>query len=247
MKCPGQDTRYWKHDAIFDVPCPNCGHMLEFFKDQTTTRCKNCGKQIINPKMDFGCASYCQYAEQCLGELPPELLAKRDDLLKDRVAIQMKNYLKKDFSRIGYATKVARYAEKIVQQTKGAVPAVVLCAAYLLDIGAKEAEKKHGSTEPAYLEQEGPAVARELLTSLKAKEPIIAEVCEIIAHREPAGDREESLNYRCLYDARQIVNLQERTKAAKLPVAELEQFIQENLFTDAGRELARKLFLPPGN
>jgi len=24
MKCPGQDTRYWKEDAIFEIECPSC-------------------------------------------------------------------------------------------------------------------------------------------------------------------------------------------------------------------------------
>jgi hypothetical protein len=43
---------------------------VEFFKDESTRKCKNCGHGIINPKMDFGCAAYCKFAEQCLGELP---------------------------------------------------------------------------------------------------------------------------------------------------------------------------------
>lgn len=240
MKCPGQDSRYWKHDAIFDVPCPNCGQMLEFFKDQTTTRCKGCGKQIINPKMDFGCASYCQYAEQCLGELPPELLAKRDDLLKDRVAIQIKNYFKKDFKRIGHTTKVARYAEKIVQ-AEGGVPAIVLCAAYLLDIGAKEAEQKYGDTSDAHLEEEGPSVARKMLTDLKAKEPIIDEVCDIIGHRQPRA--EETVNYKCVYDAEQLVKLMETMKEEQLGTTKLANLIEKNMMTESGRQLAKTILL----
>ncbi len=240
MKCPGQDTRYWKHDAIFDVPCPNCGQMLEFFKDQTTIRCKGCGKQIINPKMDFGCASYCQYAEQCLGELPPELLAKRDDLLKDRVAIQIKNYLKKDFKRIGHTTKVARYAGKIVQP-EGGVPAIVLCAAYLLDIGTKEAEQKYGDTSNAHLEAEGPAVARKMLTNLKAKESIIDEVCDIIGHRQPQA--EETVNYKCVYDAEQLVKLMEAKKEEQLATEALEALIDKNMMTETGRQLAKTILL----
>jgi len=62
MKCPGQDTLYWKPGAIFDAKCPECGHKVEFFKDDTTRKCPNCGHRFINPKMDFGCASYCQFA-----------------------------------------------------------------------------------------------------------------------------------------------------------------------------------------
>ena len=64
------------------------------------------------------------------------------------MAVQIKHYLKKDFKRIGHATRVARYAEKIVQQ-EGGIPAVVLCAAYLMDIGAREALEKHGQADPA--------------------------------------------------------------------------------------------------
>lgn len=33
MKCPGQDSRYWKEGAIFEVDCPKCGKPVEFFKD----------------------------------------------------------------------------------------------------------------------------------------------------------------------------------------------------------------------
>ena len=43
MKCPGQDTQYWKAGAIFDVPCPECGRDVEFFKDDTTRKCGGCG------------------------------------------------------------------------------------------------------------------------------------------------------------------------------------------------------------
>jgi len=73
-----------------------------------------------------------------MGELPPELLASRDDLMKDRVALRMKMHFRKDFKNIGQATKVARFAAKIAPE-EGAVPAVVLCAAYLHNIGAKPA------------------------------------------------------------------------------------------------------------
>ncbi len=75
MKCPGQDSRYWKPGAIFDVKCPNCGYMIEFFKDDTRRRCPNCDQEVPNPEMDFGCAAYCPYAEHCLGSLPDGVVA----------------------------------------------------------------------------------------------------------------------------------------------------------------------------
>jgi hypothetical protein len=77
--------------------------------------------------MDFGCAAYCKYAQECLGELGPELLAKRNDLLKDRAALEVKRILGQDFQRIAHAVKTARYVEKIAGQEK-AEPIVALCA-----------------------------------------------------------------------------------------------------------------------
>ena len=145
MKCPGQDSRYWKPGSIFEAKCPKCGSEVEFFKDDTTRKCKSCGHRFLNPSMDFGCASYCQYAEQCIGDLPPELIAQKENLLKDRVAIEMKRYFKQDFKRIGHSTRVARYAERIGKKENGNL-AVILPAAYLHDIGIKEAERKHQST-----------------------------------------------------------------------------------------------------
>ena len=33
-KCTGNNTQDWGFDAIFDVKCPNCGNLVEFFKDE---------------------------------------------------------------------------------------------------------------------------------------------------------------------------------------------------------------------
>ncbi|MGA9175728.1 MAG: HD domain-containing protein, partial [Desulfobacterales bacterium] len=181
MKCPGQDSRYWKPGAIFEEKCPECGHLVEFFKDDTTRKCPKCEHKFANPKMDFGCASYCQYAKECIGDLPPELLAQKEDLLKDRIAIEMKRYFKSDFKRIGHATRVARYAERIGKNERGNL-AVILAAAYLHDIGIHEAEKKYNSTAAKYQEQEGPPIARSIMIKLGAKEELIEEVCDIVGH-----------------------------------------------------------------
>jgi putative nucleotidyltransferase with HDIG domain len=241
MKCPGQDTRYWKPGAIFEANCPKCGHEVEFFKDDTTRRCKNCGHRFANPEMDFGCASYCQYAEQCLGNLPPELLAEKDDLLKDRVAIEMKHYFWKDFKRIGHTADVARYAEQIAKKEKGD-PAVVLCAAYLHDIGSHEAERKYNSAQAQYHEKEGPGIAREILTKVGANEGLIDEVCDIIGHHHHPRDK-ETLNFKIVYDADLIVNLQEHYKNKEIEREKLSETIEKTFLTSTGKQLARETLL----
>ena len=239
MKCPGQDTQYWDAKAIFEAKCPECEHVVEFFKDDTTRKCANCGHKFVNPKMDFGCAAYCQYAEQCIGDLPPELLAQKEDLLKDRVAIEMKRYFKTDFKRIGHATRVARYADRI-GKAEGANIAVVLSAAYLHDIGIHAAEQKHGSTSGRFQEQEGPPIARSILEKLKAPDGMIDEVCDIVGHHHHPRD-EETLNFKVLYDADMIENLDEKRQKSSLDVDRLTRIIEKSFLTESGKVEANKV------
>ena len=241
MKCPGQDSQYWKPGAIFNVKCPECGTEVEFFKDDTTRKCSKCGHRFLNPRLDFGCASYCQYAEQCIGNLPPELLAQKEDLLKNRVAIEVKRYLKQDFKRVGHAIRVARYAEQIGREEGGNL-AVILCTAYLHDIGIKEAERKHNSTDAKYQEEEGPPIAREILTRLGAKQGLIDEVCDIIAHHHHPKE-DETVNFKSLYDADLITNLEEKQKENPIEPEKLAGIVEKSFLTGSGANLARKVLI----
>ncbi len=241
MKCPGQDTQYWNKDAIFEIKCPDCGTKIEFFKDDTSRKCTGCGKRIVNPKMDFGCASYCQFAEQCIGQLPEEFLKKRDDLLKDRVAIAMKKYFKRDFKRIGHAVKVARYAEEIGRNEKGDL-GVIIVAAYLHDIGIKNAEEKYNSNSPKYQELEGPPVARQILEELNANSALVEEVCDIVGHHHHPG-KDESVNFKVLYDADLITNIEENNKEKPIDREHIKQIINKSFLTESGRKKAEEILL----
>lgn len=229
MKCPGQDMQYWKPGSIYDAQCPECGHSVEFFKDDTTRKCGHCGHRFINPQLDFGCASYCQYAEQCIGNLPPELLAQKEDLLKDRVAIEMKRHLKSDFRRIGHAMKVARYAERIGKQEGGNL-AVILCAAYLRDVGASASAGSNGSS-----------TARDILGRLGAHDGLIEEVVHIVGRHAPQS--EEPLNFKVVHDADLITKLEEQHKAAPQTAEQLEATIAEAFLTVSGQKEARTVLL----
>jgi HD superfamily phosphohydrolase YqeK len=241
MRCPGQDSQYWKNDAIFEVRCPECGKSVEFFKDDPIRKCEHCGHRFVNPKLDFGCAAYCKYAKQCIGDMPPELLAGRGDLLKDRVAIEMKRYFRTDFKRIGHATRVARYAERI-GKSEEADMAIVLAAAYLHDIGIHEAERKHGSTAGKYQELEGPPIAREILEKLGAKKELIEEVCDIVGHHHHPRP-EETLNFKVLYDADLIENLSENQKETPADTERLTRIIEKSFLTESGRKEAASVLL----
>jgi HD superfamily phosphohydrolase YqeK len=243
MKCPGQDTRYWKPGAIIEARCPKCGTEVEFFKDDTTRRCGKCGHKFLNPSLDFGCASYCQYAEQCIGNLPPELIAQKEGLLKDRVAIEMKRYFKNDFKRIGHASRVARYAEKIGKEERGNL-AVILTAAYLHDIGIKESERKYQSTAARYQEEEGPPIARDILERLGAKTELVDEVCDIVGHHHHPRP-EETTNFKCIYDADLLTNMEEAQKESPTDPDKLAKRVNDLFMTASGKKLAAEVLLRP--
>ncbi|MFZ5760722.1 MAG: HD domain-containing protein [Thermodesulfobacteriota bacterium] len=240
MKCPGQDSRYWEGAAIFEVKCPQCAHSIEFFKDDVSRKCSACGHRMLNPKIDFGCAAYCPHAAQCLGSLPEEH-QPAGQTLKERTAVAMKRYFGTDFKRIGHASKVAHYAEEINRYEEGD-PAVVLVAAYLHDIGIQKAERKHNSTAARYQHQEGPPIARQILTDLGAEPGLIDEVCDIIGHHH-FPRREESINFKVLYDADLIVNLDEKQREKPTPPQHLRKIIEKSFLTAAGRRIAADVFL----
>ncbi len=237
MQCPGQDSRYWKDDAIFEVKCPECGKDIEFFKDESRRRCPSCGYRMLNPEMDLGCASYCPHAAQCLGTIPGlENKDSPEESLKDRVAREMRHYFGDDRKRIEHAKRVASYAREINRFEQGDA-AVVLTASYLHDIGIKEAERKHGSGSPKYQHLEGPPVAREILERLEADPALIDEVCDIIGHHHHPRE-EETRNFKVLYDADLLVNLEEKQKEVPPARDHLEKIINNSFLTPTGRKIA---------
>jgi hypothetical protein len=237
MQCPGQDSRYWSGEAVFESSCPHCGQVVEFFKDDSQRTCRSCGHKLLNPRMDFGCASYCPYAEQCLGSLPPELAAAKGALFKDKVAVAMRSYFGSDSRRIKHAEAVAEQAEAIGRQEPGGDMMVIMACACLHDIGIKEAERKFNSSAARYQHSEGPPVARELLTKLKAAPELIDEVCDIIGHHHTPREQ-ETVNFKVLYDADLIVNMAERYQQVPPTQEQLERLA--GLFlTRSGAEQAK--------
>lgn len=243
MRCPGQDTQYWNSKAIYEAKCPKCDHPVEFFKDDTTRKCGHCGHRFVNPQMDFGCAAYCPFAEQCLGTLPPELVAQKDNLFKDRVAIEVKRHLKTDFKRIGHASRLARYVERIQKREQGN-PATALIAAYLLPIVAQAAAGAAGQASAEDRRRAAAAIAGQFLSKLGAGENLIGGVADVLAALAAAGPQ-APVEVRVLHDAEAIVRLEDQQKTAPLPADELQQELNGAFLTDGGREAAAAVLLKP--
>lgn len=235
MKCPGQDMQYWSEDAIYEVKCPECKAMVEFYKDDTTRKCQTCGHRFVNPKMDFGCATYCQFAEQCLGTLPEEFVLNQDNLLKDKIAVEMKRFFKNDFKNIGFATRIAHYAEKIGKATEGSDLAAILCSSLLLTIGYQTASAKSPDVSKKDLEATSPAVARDILKKLGAKEELISAVCAIIGNDTSSNSIVNHLSQTIVNDAYYIALLEQEIKRDKTVIDGYEEALAR-ILTEAGKK-----------
>lgn len=97
-KCPGLDMgRKHPEDAVEYQQCPRCGHEIEFFFDDKYRRCPECNLEVsvddIKLLQNFGCASWCKSADECLGEK----LYQRFSKVKQRVD-SIETRLNKEFN-----------------------------------------------------------------------------------------------------------------------------------------------------
>ena len=70
-KCPGQNLSRKKIDEVVsERPCPFCKYPMEFFFDDVSRICPKCGHPVEKDDeriiKDFGCAFWCDSAEECL-------------------------------------------------------------------------------------------------------------------------------------------------------------------------------------
>ncbi len=235
FRCPGQDQRFWKPEDIFEVQCSGCGKTVEFFKDEPKLKCRKCGQIVINPKIDLGCAEWCQYAVQCMGID----VVKNLKVIREKLISQMKNVFGNDQKRIEHALAVLDYAEQI-QNVVGGDPLIVRAAAILHDIGIHEAVHKYDSSAGKYQEIEGPPIAGEILQKHDIPAEAIEHICKIIANHH--SDKEiNTIEFRILWDADQIVNLP--ADSSGVSNEKLQEIIDRKFKTDEGRRIAAELFV----
>ncbi len=225
IKCPGQDTMFWRPGDIFDVTCSKCGHSVEFFKDDASRRCPGCGNRIVNPRLSLGCAQWCEHAKECLGFDPKELQVENE--LEDMALVaQIMDALKKEFrdaqKRITHAIMVLENAKEFLRE-EGANPRVVLAAALLHDL--KEAS------------------AKRIMKELDLDEDTVDHVCRIIGNlqSEKEMDSKEAI---IVGDAVQLANLEK--EFAGIEGEELAEKIENTFKTETGKQKACELLARTG-
>jgi len=165
IKCPGQDTRFWKPDDIFTLECPKCGAEIEFFKDDTRRRCAWCGHLFYNPRIELGCAEYCQFADKCV----PELMAEKKAMqtFKERLRERVLSLAPGDQELETRLERGLALATDLLK-AEGGDPKVVFAAVLLHRIS--------------------PARAQEILAELETEPEIAQAIMEVLRGEAEAGD-----------------------------------------------------------
>ncbi|MBD5453096.1 MAG: HD domain-containing protein [Lachnospiraceae bacterium] len=111
-------------------------------------------------------------------------------------------------------------------------------AAIVHDIGILPAEEKYGSCEGKLQEKEGPAPAREMLSSLAIEPDIIDRVCYLVAHHH-TYENVDGIDYRILLEADALVNLYEDNS----PQSAIDAMLQNVFRTETGTQICKEMFL----
>lgn len=189
--CPGQDTRYWRPDDIFNVPCASCGASIEFFKDDASRRCPKCGTRVQNPRLTMGCAQWCEHAKECLGYDPKQAVeGAADQSVADRIIHAIKEEFGEGSAALQQALKAHDRARHLLK-TEEASPGIVIPAVLLLKFADEKvnAGSAGGHEELAYI--------KGILKAAGISANALDEVCGIIKSYH-AGDTDSSPELRVL-------------------------------------------------
>lgn len=158
-----------------------------------------------------------------------------------KLALAMISYDNGDPKRIQHTTKVHAYAsligigEGLDEETQF----ILESAALVHDIGIRASEKKYGYQNGKLQEQEGPAVARDLLIKIGGyTEEQIERICWLVAHHH-TYHASEDVDYQILIEADFLVNLYEDKESE-----EAIRAVRSNIFrTENGLKLLDAMFL----
>ena len=227
--CPGQDTRFWKPEDIFELDCGACGHTIEFFKDDVYRRCSDCGKRVENPKFNLGCARWCEHAKDCLGYDPKqtEIEGGEGESLVDRLVERLKGELSTDPGRFRRAVAALEYAREILRQEPGD-PRIVLLASLLHEIGVADRSRREGDAEEA-------PFARRILEGAGVHWSVVDRVCRLVGC-EHGADGLDTPEAKAAWDADSMAGMFGGEDHPDEPA--LASLIEKRFKTRTGREIA---------
>ena len=143
-----------------------------------------------------------------------------------------------DPGRIQHLTKVHAYA-RLIGQAEGLDPDLqetVETAAIVHDIAIRRCLEKYHSAEGPLQEQEGPALAREMLAAVGYDEARIDRVCWLVAHHHTYHIK--TMDHQILVEADFLVNAYEGRHSDEANRTTLERIFK----TPTGKRLFRTMY-----
>ena len=145
-----------------------------------------------------------------------------------------------DAKRIQHFCKVHSYA-KLIAETENVDKKclfIIETAALTHDIGIHVCEEKYGNCNGKLQEQEGPALAEELLTKIEITKGVIRRVKYLIAHHH-TYDNIDGIDYQILVEADFLVNFLEDN----VPKENIRKVYETIFKTETGKQMCEEMFL----
>ena len=160
--------------------------------------------------------------------------------MNNQLIMEMTRYYSGDPKHIQHFMKVYAYARMIgeMEGLDRKTQHMLETAAIVHDIGIKESMKKYGDSAGHHQEQEGPAVAENMLERLGYEGDIIKRVCYLVGHHHTYQGI-DGLDYQILVEADFLVNLYENGSSIDAVLAAMDGVF----VTESGKDILRDMFL----
>lgn len=157
----------------------------------------------------------------------------------NKLFMEMIQYYNADPKRIQHFVKVHSFAKLIAEseQVDQKTMEILEAAAYVHDIGIKAAEQKYGSCSGKLQEQEGPAIAKEMLERLGFEKCITDRVCYLVGHHHTYTNI-DGIDYQILVEADFLVNLYEDNSSKETAASVCEKLFK----TRTAKNICRMMF-----
>lgn len=153
---------------------------------------------------------------------------------------KMVRYFQNDVRRINHAVKVHGFASILYQDigSDEMLHQIIGYAAVLHDIGIKEAERRYNSSAGKYQEEEGPPIARQILSELHVDEEIIDRVCFIIGNHH-SYSKIDGIDFQIIVEADFLVNIFEDDMSQEA----IENICHKIFRTKTGMRLLKSMYM----
>lgn len=159
-------------------------------------------------------------------------------LLND-LALKMMEYYKNDPKRISHFMKVHSYAKLIAEEEHLDKDLLFIteAAAYIHDIGIKNAEAKYNSSIGELQEKEGPDEAKKMLEELGFNQNDIERICYIVGHHHTYSAI-DNIDFQIVVEANLIANYYEEN----LPIENILYSYDTVFKTDTGKKIMENIY-----